>query len=140
MLLKKSLDRKEKEKIIKDVCGPSFSIIHKLKQQLFGSPRYRLIQLYPDEKHVMDSNDVIYCNLELKEKGIALYFRFMQDEYAIVARYNQTTFQTNQNQLDLQLGNYIVQLDILSPKSHQTFIQKLIGTKSIYLESTQIPF
>lgn len=130
MLLKTSIDRKEKEIEIDQRSGQSFNLLIKLKQQLFGSPRYRIINMFPDVIGFEKNNDLIYCNIELRNKGVVLYFRFKQDEFAICGRYNQTVFQSSNNIFEIQIGNDRVKTEIIDPKSHQKFISKFLKLKN----------
>ena len=130
MLLKISIDRKEKEIEIDQRSGQSFNLLIKLKHQLFGSPRYRIINMFPDVIGFEKNNDLIYCNIELRNKGVVLYFRFKQDEFAICGRYNQTVFQSSNNIFEIQIGNDRVKTEIINPKSHQKFISKFLKLKN----------
>ena len=130
MLLKTSIDRKQKEIEIEQRCGKSFNLLTKFKNQLFGSPKYKIISIYPDVIDFEKSNDLIYCNLELREKGIVLYFRLKQDEYAIYGRFNQTVFQSSNNIFEIQIGNDIVKSEIQYKKAHQKFITKFLELKN----------
>tara|TARA_B100000497_G_C7594882_1_gene357609 strand:+ start:348 stop:755 length:408 start_codon:yes stop_codon:yes gene_type:complete len=130
MLLKTSIDRKEKEIEIDQRSGQSFNLLIKLKHQLFGSPRYRIINMFPDVIGFEKNNDLIYCNIELRNKGVVLYFRFKQDEFAICGRYNQTVFQSSNNIFEIQIGNDRVKTEIINPKSHQKFISKFLKLKN----------
>ena len=130
MLLKISIDRKEKEIEIDHRSGQSFNLLIKLKHQLFGSPRYRIINMFPDVIGLEKNNDLIYCNIELRNKGVVLYFRFKQDEFAICGRYNQTVFQSSNNIFEIQIGNDRVKTEIINPKSHQKFISKFLKLKN----------
>lgn len=130
MLLKTSIDRKEKEIEIDQRTGQSFNLLIKLRHKLFGSPRYRIINMIPDVIGFEKNNDLIYCNIELRNKGIVLYFRFKQDEYAICGRYNQTVFQSSNNIFEIQIGNDRVKTEIIHPKSHQKFISKFLKLKN----------
>ena len=130
MLLKISIDRKEKEIEIDQRTGQSFNLLIKLRHKLFGSPRYRIINMIPDVIGFEKNNDLIYCNIELRNKGVVLYFRFKQDEYAICGRYNQTVFQSSNNIFEIQIGNDRVKTEIIHPKSHQKFISKFLKLKN----------
>ena len=130
MLLKTSIDRKEKEIEIDQRTGQSFNLLIKLRHKLFGSPRYRIINMIPDVIGFEKNNDLIYCNIELRNKGIVLYFRFKQDEYAICGRYNQTVFQSSNNIFEIQIGNDRVKTEIIHPKTHQKFISKFLKLKN----------
>ena len=130
MLVKTSIDRKQKEIEIEQRCGQSFNLLTKLKNQLFGSPKYKIISIYPDVIGFEKSNDLINCNLELRQKGVVLYFRFKQDEYAIYGRFNQTVFQSSNNIFEIQIGNDIVKSEIQYAKGHQKFIRKFLELKN----------
>ena len=130
MLLKTSIDRKQKEIEIELVCGQSFNLITKFKNQIFGSPKYKIISIFPDDISFKKNNDLIYFNLELRPKGIVLYFRFKQDEYAIYGRFNQTLFQSSNNVFEIQIGNYIVKSEIQNSIAHHKFIGKLWELKN----------
>lgn len=124
MLLKTSIDRKQKEIEIEKKCGQSFNLLTKFKNQIFGSPKYKIISINPDNISLKKNNDLNYFNLELRPKGIVLYFRHRQDEYAIYGRFNQTLFQSSNNIFEIQIGNYIVKSEIQNNISHHKFIGK----------------
>ena len=130
MLLKTSIDKKQKELEIEQGCGQSFNLLTKLKNQIFGSPKYKIISIYPDNINFKKNNDLIYYNLELRQKGIVLYFRYKQDEYAIFGRFNQTVFQSSNNIFEIQIGNDIVKSEIQYTKAHQKFIAKFLELKN----------
>ena len=134
MLLKCSIDRKQKEIEIEMVCGQSFNLITKFKNQIFGSPKYKIISIFPDDISFKKNNDLIYFNLELRPKGIVLYFRFKQDEYAIYGRFNQTLFQSSNNVFEIQIGNYIVKSEIQNNIAHHKFIGKFWELKNERLD------
>lgn len=130
MLIKTSIDRKQKEIEIEQKCGQSFSLLTKLKNQIFGSPKYKIISIYPDDICFKKNNDLIYFNLELRPKGIVLYFRYKQDEYAIYGRFNQTFFQSSNNIFEIQIANYIVKSEIQNNIAHHKFIRKFLELKN----------
>ncbi|GIR11602.1 MAG: hypothetical protein CM15mP23_01770 [Cryomorphaceae bacterium] len=130
MLIKTSIDRKQKEIEIEQKCGQSFNLLTKLKNQIFGSPKYKIISIYPDDICFKKNNDLIYFNLELRPKGIVLYFRYKQDEYAIYGRFNQTFFQSSNNIFEIQIANYIVKSEIQNNIAHHKFIRKFLELKN----------
>ena len=130
MLLKISIDKKQKEIEIEQKCGKSFDLLTKFKNQIFGSPKYKIISISPDDISFKKNNDLIYFNLELRQKGIVLYFRYKQDEYAIYGRFNQTLFQSSNNIFEIQIGNYIVKSEIQNNISHHKFIGKFWELKN----------
>ena len=130
MLLKTSIDKKQKEIEIEQGCGQSFSLLTKFRNQIFGSPKYKIISIYPDNIHFKKNNDLIYYNLELRQKGIVMYFRYKQDEYAIYGRFNQTFFQSSNNIFEIQIANYIVKSEIQNNIAHHKFIRKFLELKN----------
>ena len=130
MLLKTSIDRKQKEFEIEQGCGQSFNLFTKFKYQLFGSPKYKIISFRPDNIGFKKNNDLNYFNLELRQKGIVLYFRYKQDEYAIYGRFNQTLFQSSNNIFEIQIGNFIVKSEIQNKIAHHKFIRKFLELKN----------
>ena len=130
MLLKTSIDKKQKELEIEQGCGQSFNLLTKLKNQIFGSSKYKIISIYPDNINFKKNNDLIYYNLELRQKGIVLYFRYKQDEYAIYGRFNQTLFQSSNNIFEIQIANYIVKSEIQNNKAHRKFVRKFLELKN----------
>tara|TARA_Y100000991_G_scaffold206970_1_gene184580 strand:- start:462 stop:893 length:432 start_codon:yes stop_codon:yes gene_type:complete len=135
MLLKTSIDRKQKDIEIQQVCGQSFNLLTKFKNQIFGSPKYKIISIYPDDISFKKNNDLIYFNLELRQEGIVLYFRYKQDEYAIYGRFNQTLFQSSNNIFEIQIGNYIIKSEIQNNIAHHKFIGKFWELKNENLNS-----
>ena len=72
MLLKTSIDRRQKEIEIEHRCGQSYNMLHKLRHQLFGSPKYKIISIHPDFIGFEKNNDLISCYIELRQKGVLL--------------------------------------------------------------------
>ena len=130
MFLKTSIDKKKKEIEIEKICGKSFGLFYKLKHNLFGSPRYKIISMHPDLVGLKRSNDSLYFNLELRKKGIVLYFRFIQDEYVICGRYNQTVFQSSNKLFDIQIENDLIKSQIENLKDHNKFMVNLFKLKN----------
>ena len=130
MFLKTSIDKKKKEIEIEKICGKSYSLFYKLKQNLYGSPRYKIISMHPDLVGLRKSNDSLYYNLELRKKGVVLYFRYIQDEYAICGRYNQTMFQSSNKLFDIQIENYLVKAQIENLKGHNKFMSNFFKLKN----------
>ena len=130
MFLKISIDKKQKETEINRICGKSFNLFFKLNHRIFGSPRYKILSLSAHLAGLTKSNDSIHCNLELRKKGVILYFRFKQDEYAICGRYNQTVFQSSNNIFEIQIANDSIKAEIHDLKSHHKFIANFFKLKN----------
>ena len=125
MLFKTSIDRKKKEIEMNRISGPSYSLFEKIRLGIYGSPKYKILELNPESIGISEekSNDLLHGNFELKKEGMAFYFRYLNDEYAIVGRYNQITFQTNDRCFELQMGTHSIKMEIKSKKGHLTFLK-----------------
>ena len=91
MILKTSQNPKETYKTINSIAGSSLSLIEKYKLNVFGSPKYRIIDMFPKNGEIEFKNytDLVYGVFELRKKGLAFYFRYKNEEFVIVSIYNQ---------------------------------------------------
>jgi hypothetical protein len=114
------------------ISGKSYSLFEKIRLGIYGSPKYTILELNPEDLGISDgkSNDLLHGNFELKKEGMAFYFRYLNDEYAIVARYNQITFQTNDKYFELQMGKHAIKMEIKSKKGHLNFLRNFAKHRS----------
>ncbi len=124
MIFKTSIDKIQKESQIETIIGKPYSFFQKIKYGIYGSPKYKLVDIFPENISLTKSNDLIACNFEIKKNGLAMYFRYLSDEYALVGRYNQITFQTSKNYFELQINGLSVKAEILDKKAHLNFLQR----------------
>ena len=132
MILKTSQNQKKVIENRQMICGKSFNIFEKINYKVFGSPKYLIKSISPLEfgLNFENYNDLVYCSIELRKKGVAVYFRFKNEEFVILSRFNQITFVHNDQRFDLQLGNSLLNLSITDPKNHKKFISCLLKCKS----------
>ena len=135
MLLKTSRNPKETYKTINSIAGPSLSVIEKFKLNVFGSPKYRIISMFPnhDEVKFEDYTDLVYGVFELRKKGLAFFFRFKNEEFVIVSIYNQLSFINNDNLLDFQFSSFSLKLRYEDIKSHKKFMSRFFRMRNMYL-------
>ncbi len=137
MLLKLNIERPEKEKILQELTGDSFSFFERLQNKIFGSPRYDIISIEPDIFKGKTPGR-IGANLEIRKKGLAIYFRFNHDEFALATNFHQLTIMKDEN-LIIQLNSHRISLKINNTKSHIAFVRNLIKKKAeVYASSTII--
>lgn len=132
MILKTSIDSKSKFFQIKEVCGESFNLIEKFSYGVFGSLRYRIKNIFTKTtlSEISNYNSIVYANFEIRKKGLVMFFRFKNDQYAIFGRLNQITFQSSKNKFDIQIENELISLEILNSKKHKSFINNLTKIRS----------
>ncbi len=123
MILKTSIDKKEKEIEIEKIVGKSYGLYEKISLGIYGSPKYKIIDIYPENVGFKKNNDIISCNFEIKKRGIAMYFRIINEEYALVGRFNQVTFQTSEYNFELQINGIAVKTEIMNQKEHMIFLK-----------------
>ena len=135
MLLKTSQNPKETYKTIKSIAGSSLTMIEKFKLDVFGSLKYRIISMLPKTNEIdfEEYTDLVYGVFELRKKGLAFFFRYKNEEFVIVSRYNQLSFINNDNLLDFQFSTNSLKLRYENIKSHKKFISRFFKMRNMYL-------
>ena len=135
MILKTSQNQKETYETVKSITGSSFNLIEKFKLNVFGSPKYRILSMHPkiNEIDFEEYTDIVYGVFELRKNGLAFYFRYKNEEYIIVSRYNQLSFLNNDNVLDFQFSSFNLKLHYKNIKSHKRFISRFLNCRNLYL-------
>ena len=77
--------------------------------------------------------DLVYGVFELRKKGLAFFFRYKNEEFVIVSRYNQLSFINNDNLLDFQFSSNSLKLRYENIKSHKKFISRFFKMRNMYL-------
>ena len=136
MLLKLNTERPKKEKLLQELTGDSYSFFERIQNKIFGSPRYDIISIEPDIFKEKPPGRIC-ANLEIRKKGVVVYFRFNHDEYAIATSFHQLTIMKGQN-LVIQLNSHRLLLKIPKNNQHLIFVRNLINLKAKFLESSNI--
>lgn len=138
MIFKTSIDRKIKDFEITKITGKSYGIFEKIRLDIYGSPKYKIIDVYPENIGVRDrkNNDLLNCNFEIKKEGLAMYFRIVNEEYALVGRFNQITFQTSDHCFELQINGIAIKTEILNPKAHLAFLKNYYKYRTLEFTPT----
>jgi len=133
MLFKTSQNQKKIRENLFVICGNPYSLLQKIKNGFYGSPKYLLLKISPKNFEIdfEEYTDLVYCTFELRSKGVAVYFRHKNEEYVLMSRYNQISFLNNDGVLEVQINNYIMKLKVADTKSHKRFIQKFIESRNI---------
>ena len=139
MILKTSQNPKETYKTIMSIAGSSLSVIEKFQLNVFGSPKYRIISMLPknDEIDFEEYTDLVFGVFELRKKGLAFFFRYKNEEFVIVSRYNQISFINNDNLLDFQFSSHSLKFRYENIKSHKKFISRFFKMRNMYLNDLE---
>lgn len=132
MLLQVSYYSKQKERQIKELVGEPFGLIHRIKNRGIGSQKFtvrsanaQILDLYAHQ------SGEIFTNIELRPKGIILWFRSRIDVYALMMPYYKLSVYNNAGYLNVYADTWKV---ILKPAHNQplnmSFVTKLLSQKN----------
>lgn len=126
MLVQTSKNPKKTYQTVKEHAGPSFNLLEQFRHNAFGSPKYTLLSILPQEDSLPldEYTDLVYAAIELRKKGVAVFFRYRNEEFIVFGRYNQCSFLSNDGILKLQLDNHTLTLQYSNAASHQKFINR----------------
>lgn len=113
--------------ILNDICGKEYTIINRIIKKNYGSCRYKLVQIKPIKFNIDLENysESIYLNFDLRTDGIVFYFRHKNTEYVEFCKFNQFSFQSNDNSFIIQTDKNIYDFKILDKLNHKKFLIRL---------------
>jgi hypothetical protein len=127
-----SYKKKEVEDEIKKLVGRTYTFIEKLKMGGVGSQRFIVSGGNEALTALMEkSSSMHFCNIELRKKGVVIWFRIKLDNYALAIPYHLLLVQKSENQLRLVGGEWKI---ILSPANNvpldNAFVLKMMQKKA----------
>ena len=133
MLFKTSQNQRKVAEELTEISGNSYTIFEMIKRDIYGSPKYKIIAM---SKNKFDLNfehdeEIVYCALELRKKGLALYFRHRNEEYILASRFNQFSFLNNDGIFEIQMDSIKLKLKVIDNKRHKKFLQRLMKCRSV---------
>ena len=132
MLFKTSQNQKKVRENLIEICGKPYTLIQKIKNSIYGSPKYLLLKISPKNFKIdfEEYSDLVYCTFEIRTRGLAVYFRHKNEEYVLMSRYNQFSFLNNDGVLEAQMDDYTIKLRVVDVNKHVNFIRKLIECRN----------
>ena len=135
MLLNVSYNNKEiKEKIDLEV-GKPFTLAERFKMKGIGSPKL-FITSSSIEIHnllILDNN-LNYCNIEMRPKGILVGFRSLLESYVLVIPfYKLSLYKGNAEEYSIYRDQYF--LKVKANAATHKFIKKLLNYKAKIIEN-----
>jgi len=79
-------------------------------------------------------NDLVYCTIEMRTKGTAIYFRHKNEEYILMSRYNQISFLNNDGIFEVQIDKFILKMKVVDAKSHKKFSRKFVESRNLSMQ------
>lgn len=132
MLFKTSQNQRKVAEKLTEICGKAYSIFEMIKRDIYGSPKYKIIAM-SSNKFGLDfekDEELIYCTIELRKRGLALYFRHRNEEYIIASRFNQFSFLNNDGIFEIQMDFMHLRLKIAEAKRHKKFLKRLMRCRT----------
>ena len=132
MLFKNSQDQKKISQKVEEITGSSYSILEIFREKLDGSPKYQLLSISKNNFDIDIENytDLVYATIELRKKGVIIYFRYKNEEYQLACHFNQLSYLSNDGKFDLHTDSHQLKLKVKDLKRHHLFIRNLIKCKS----------
>ncbi len=129
----------EIEKEITNLIGKEYSFLNKIKKGGVGSARILIKRSDNDIYSLLNvSNDLNECNIELREKGIIIYFKSKQSTYGLaISFYKLTLFKVDNNHYTISYEKYFLKLRIKKSSDHK-FFKKISEDKAFFLESSSL--
>ena len=136
MLFKTSQNQKKIRENLFAICGNPYSLLQKIKNGFYGSPKYLLLKISPKNFEIdfEEYTDLVYCTFELRTKGIAVFFRHKNEEYVLMSRYNQISFLNNDGMLEVQINNYTITLKVVDSKGHKKFLRNFFESRKLSMK------
>tara|TARA_B110001452_G_C14801660_1_gene279724 strand:+ start:41 stop:454 length:414 start_codon:yes stop_codon:yes gene_type:complete len=124
---------KEKELEVEKLIGKKYSLFSSIKFNGIGSKRLIIKETSPKfKKIIIQKNDLIYSNIELRYRGIIVYVAEGLNRFSWVIPYYKLVIYKTPNYSIHSDGNFIKFSNDLNFKENLKFFKKLINHKAIY--------
>lgn len=134
MLRDLSYKDSEIEKEINNLIGKEFNLLEKFKRGGTGS---RQLIIKKSDNNIYEilskSYELNRCNIEIREKGIIIYFRSRQSTYGLsIPFYKLVIFKVDNNHYTLTYNEYFLKIRVESSSDHK-FLKKILEEKAQFL-------
>ena len=131
MLLNVSYSDKKITKKIDAEVGKPFPLKERWKMGGIGSPKLKIVEASMEIRNLLIlDNNVDYCNIEMRPKGIIVGFRSLLESYAlIIPYYKLTIYKGNLAVYSVYRDNYFIKVEA-DTKAVQKFFRKLLDYKA----------
>ena len=136
MLRDLSYKDSEIEKEINNLIGKEFNLLEKLKRGVTGSRQLIIKKSDNDIYDILSkSYELNKCNIEIREKGIIIYFRSRQSTYGLsIPYYKLVIFKVNNNHYTITYDEYYLKVRVETSSDHK-FLKKVLKEKAQYLNA-----
>ena len=136
MLRDLSYKDSEIEKEINNLIGKEFNLLEKLKRGVTGSRQLIIKKSDNDIYGILSkSYELNKCNIEIREKGIIIYFRSRKSTYCLsIPYYKLVIFKVDDNHYTLTYDEYYLKVRVETSSDHK-FLKKVLKEKAQYLDA-----
>ena len=131
MLLNISYNSDKNEELILSLVGEPYNIWSLIKIGKIGSPRLQIISASKEISKLLSyDNNIDWCNIELRPKGVIIRFRSLLETYGlIIPYYKLTLFKSDSNEYSFYCDT--IKIKVLSnTKNSIDFIKKILIQKN----------
>tara|TARA_X000000368_G_scaffold347784_1_gene287391 strand:- start:103 stop:507 length:405 start_codon:yes stop_codon:yes gene_type:complete len=131
MLLNISYNSDKNQELILSLVGKPYSILSLFKIGKIGSPRLQIISASKEISQLLSlDNNLNWCNIELRPKGIIFRFRSLLDTYGlIVPYYKLNLFKSDSREYSFYFDTIKIKV-VAKTKNSIDFIKKILIQKN----------
>ena len=131
MLLNISYNSDKNEELILSLVGEPYNIWSLIKIGKIGSPRLQIISASKEIFKLLSyDNNIDWCNIELRPKGVIIRFRSLLETYGlIIPYYKLTLFKSDSNEYSFYCDTIKIKV-IAKTKNSIDFIKKILIQKT----------
>ena len=131
MLLNISYNSDKNEELILSLVGKPYNIWSLFQIGKIGSPRLQIISASKEISDLLSyDNNINWCNIELRSKGIIFRFRSLLETYGlIVPYYKLTLFKSDPNEYSFYCDTIKIKV-VAKTKNSIDFIKKILIQKN----------
>ena len=131
MLLNISYNSDKNQQLILSLVGKPYSILSLFKIGKIGSPRLQIISASKEISQLLSlDNNLNWCNIELRPKGIIFRFRSLLDTYGlIVPYYKLNLFKSDSREYSFYFDTIKIKV-VAKTKNSIDFIKKILIQKN----------
>ena len=131
MLLNISYNSDKNKELILSLVGKPYNIWSLIKIGKIGSPRLQIISASKEISKLLSyDNNIDWCNIELRPKGVIIRFRSLLETYGlIIPYYKLTLFKSDSNEYSFYCDTIKIKV-IAKTKNSIDFIKKILIQKS----------
>ena len=131
MLLNISYNSDKNQELILSLVGKPYSILSLFKIGEIGSPRLQIISASKEISQLLSlDNNLNWCNIELRPKGIIFRFRSLLDTYGlIVPYYKLNLFKSDSREYSFYCDTIKIKV-VAKTKNSIDFIKKILIQKN----------